>query len=60
MVKAIELDDSLNDAKYYLALIYENNDRDQARKLYVEILEQDPTYINARNALNEINMHDHY
>lgn len=60
LTKAIELDDTLLDAKYYLALIFENNDREAAAKLYMEILENDPTYINARNALNELKIHDQY
>ncbi len=58
LTKAIYLDDSLIDAKYYLALIYENYDKEKANKLYQEILEQDPTYKNARLALTEINIQD--
>ena len=58
LLKAISLDDTLVDAKYYLALIYETHDKEKANKLYQEILEQDPTYQNARLALTEINVQD--
>ena len=58
LLKAISLDDSLIDAKYYLALIYETHDKEKANKLYQEILEQDPTYKNARLALTEISVQD--
>ncbi len=58
LLKAISLDDTLVDAKYYLALIYETHDKEKANKLYQEILEQDPTYKNARLALTEISVQD--
>ncbi len=58
LLKAISIDDSLIDAKYYLALIYETHDKERANKLYQEILEQDPTYKNARLALTEISIQD--
>ena len=52
--KAISYDANYLDAKYYLALIYENNNKDRAKELYMEILEQDPAYVNARNALSDL------
>jgi len=55
LTKAISLNDELLDAKYYLALIYENHDKEQANRLYHEILAQDPTYANARHALTDVN-----
>ena len=58
LLKAISLNDSLLDAKYYLALIYENSDKERANKLYHEILEQDPRYVNAINALTEVTLQD--
>ena len=41
-------------AKYNLALIYENSNRDRAKELYMEILEQDPNFIEAKNALADM------
>ncbi len=41
-------------AKYNLALLYENNNRDKAKELYIEILEQDPSFVEARNALADV------
>ena len=58
LLKATSLDNTLLDAKYYLALIYENHDKERANRLYMEILEQDPTYANARVALTELSI-DH-
>ena len=55
LVKALQFDPGLLDAKYHLALIYENHDKEKANALYTEILSIDPTYINARNALVEFN-----
>jgi tetratricopeptide (TPR) repeat protein len=51
---AIKYDPDLIDAKYNLALVYENNNRDRAKELYMEVLEQDPTYEEAKNALVEL------
>ena len=42
------------EAKYNLALLYENNNKDKAKELYIEILEQDPTFEEAKNALNDM------
>ena len=47
-------------AKYNLALIYENNNKDRAKELYIEILEQDPTFEDARNALNDLTSGNNY
>ena len=41
-------------AKYNLALIYENSNKERAKELYVEVLEQDPTFIEAKNALTDL------
>lgn len=56
LLKALQFDSNLLDAKYHLALIYENHDKDKANALYMEILSLDPTYINARNALTEFSI----
>ena len=52
--KAISYNPEMIPAKYNLALIYENSNRDRAKELYMEILEQDPTFIEAKNALADI------
>ena len=52
--KAITYDPELVHAKYNLALLYEGNNRDRAKELYMEILEQDPNFIEAKNALADI------
>lgn len=41
-------------AKYNLALLYENNNRERAKELYMEILTQDPTFEEAKSALNDL------
>ena len=41
-------------AKYNLALLYENNNRERAKELYMEILTQDPTFEEAKRALNDL------
>ena len=46
-------------AKYNLALILENNNRDKAKELYIEVLEQDPTFIEAKNALADLSSSDY-
>ena len=48
------------EAKYNLALLYENNNKDKAKELYIEILEQDPTFEEAKNALNDMSTSDFY
>lgn len=58
--KAIKYDPELIPAKYNLALLYENNNRDKAKELYMEILEQDPTYEEAKNALADLSTSDFY
>ena len=42
--KALEQDANLIKAKYNLALIYESNNRDKAKELYIEVLETDINY----------------
>ena len=56
LLKALEIDPNLLDAKYHLALIYENHDKEKSTALYMEILTLDPAYVNARNALTEFNI----
>ncbi|MBR1776520.1 tetratricopeptide repeat protein [bacterium] len=56
--RAITYDPELLPAKYNLALLYENNNRDRARELYMEILAADPTYDEARRALNDLSTSD--
>ncbi len=58
--KAIMYDPELIPAKYNLALLYENNNRDKAKELYMEILEQDPAYEEAKNALADLSTSDFY
>lgn len=52
--KAIMYDPELIQAKYNLALLYESNNRDKAKELYIEVLEQDPSFIEAKNALTDL------
>ena len=52
--KAITYDPEMIHAKYNLALIYENTNRDKAKELYMEVLEQDPTFVEAKNALADM------
>lgn len=59
-LKALEYDSDLLLAKYNLALIYESNNREKAKSLYREILEADPSYVEAKNALEEISSSDWY
>lgn len=47
-------------AKYNLALVYENNNKEKAKELYYEILEEDPSFVEAKNALAEISSSDYY
>lgn len=58
--KAIKYDPELIPAKYNLALLYENNNRDKAKELYMEILVQDPAYEEAKNALADLSTSDFY
>lgn len=50
----------LIEAKYNLALLYENNNKDKAKELYIEILEQDPSFEEAKNALNDMSTSEYY
>ena len=52
--KAISYNPEMISAKYNLALIYENSNRERAKELYMEILEQDPSFIEAKNALADM------
>lgn len=47
-------------AKYNLALLYENNNRERARELYMEVLAINPAFEEARNALNDLSSSDYY
>ena len=47
-------------AKYNLALLYENNNRERAKELYMEVLAQDPSFEDAKNALNDLSTSDFY
>ena len=58
--KALQYDPHLIKAKYNLALIYENNNRDKAKELYIEILEQDPDFEEAKTALADLATSDYY
>jgi tetratricopeptide (TPR) repeat protein len=57
--KALQYDPDLIEAKYNLALIYENNNRDKAKELYIEVLEQDPSFEEAKNALADLASSDY-
>ena len=52
--KALQYDPNLLKAKYNLALLYETNNRDKAKELYIEVLEQDPSFEEAKNALADL------
>ncbi|MCQ2753455.1 MAG: tetratricopeptide repeat protein [bacterium] len=54
LLKAIEVAPDALDVKYNLALLYENNNAEKAKKLYMEILEQDPTHEEAKRSLSEL------
>lgn len=58
--QALLYNPDLIEAKYNLALLYENNNKDKAKELYIEILEQDPTFEEAKNALNDMSTSDFY
>ena len=55
---AITYDPDLIHAKYNLALLYENSNKDKAKELYMEVLEQDPSFIEAKNALADLSPND--
>ncbi len=57
--KAILYNPDLLQAKYNLALLYENNNKDKAKELYIDILEQDPSFEEAKNALADMSMTDY-
>lgn len=57
---ALKNDPQLIMAKYNLALIYEVNNREKAKELYREVLEEDPTFSEAKRALSEISSSDYY
>ena len=52
--QALLYNPDLIEVKYNLALLYENNNKDKAKELYIEILEQDPSFEEAKNALNDM------
>lgn len=57
--KALQYNPDLIQAKYNLALIYESNNRDKAKELYIEVLEQDPGFEEAKNALSDLASSDY-
>ena len=57
--KAIATKPDLIEAKHSLALIYENNNKDKAKELYIEILEQDPTNKEIKDALANLASSDY-
>ena len=56
--KTIALDPDKVQAKYNLAIIYENSNKEKAKELYIEVLEQEPGFIEARNALTDLSATD--
>ncbi len=56
--KAIMYAPDMIQAKFNLALIYENSNKDKAKELYMEILEQDPAHTEAKRALTELTSGD--
>lgn len=52
--KAITYEPDLIPAKYNLALLCEGNNKDRAKELYMEILEQDPNHAEAKIALADL------
>ena len=58
--KAIMYNPELIQAKFNLALLYENNNRDKAKELYMEILEQDPNFEEAKSALTDLSSSDFF
>lgn len=57
--KAILYNPEMLQAKYNLALLYENNNKDKAKELYIDILEQDPSFEEAKNALADMSTTDY-
>lgn len=57
--KALATNPELIEAKHSLALIYENNNKDKAKELYIEILEQDPTNKEIKDALANLASSDY-
>lgn len=58
--KAITYDPDLIPAKYNLALLYENNNKDKAKELFMEVLEQDPANQEAKIALTDLTTSDFF
>ena len=52
-LRALSNDSGLLQAKYNLALLYETNNREKAKELFTEILEEDPSYEEARVSFDE-------
>lgn len=57
---ALDNNPALIAAKYNLALVYENNNRDRAKELYMEVLTEDPTNEEAKRALADLSASDMY
>lgn len=58
--QALVYDPDLTMAKYNLALIYEVNNREKAKELIREVLEDNPSFIEARNILADLNNNDYF
>jgi len=58
--QALENDPGLLLAKYNLALIYESNNKEKAKELYREVLSEDPSFAEAKNALADLSSTDSY
>lgn len=57
--KALDINPTLIDAKFNLAVIYENNNKDKAKELYLEILDQEPNHEQTKSALIELTSTDY-
>ena len=55
---ALENDPSSIGAKFNLAQLYESNNREKSKELYMEILQEDPTNEDAKRALTELSISD--
>ena len=52
--RALEYEPDLIDAKFNLAIVYESSNKDRAKQLYMEVLDQDPSHEEAKNALEDL------
>ena len=58
-LSALEYDPNLLDAKLGLASLYEINNKEKAKMMYLDILEDHPDCETARNALSELQISDY-